>query len=271
MLNIVSDIAREAGAILRAGYGHVNVIEYKGEVDLVTDVDRRSEALILERLRAAFPEHAIYAEESGRSGSHDYEWVVDPLDGTTNFAHAVPCFAVSIGLAYRGVVTLGVVYDPLRDELFAAEAGRGATRNGQPIHVSTQTDLGHALLTTGFPTDVRTSPINNFREWELFYRRSQGVRRPGSAALDCCFVACGRFDGYWEYKMKPYDVAPGALIAAEAGARVSTVAGEPYDFTVGSILIANPILHGQMLAVLAEARGEERGARGEERGAKSDG
>ncbi len=263
MLNIVSDIAREAGAILRAGYGHVSVIEFKGEVDLVTDVDRRSEELILRRLRAAFPDHAIYAEESGRSGSNDYEWVVDPLDGTTNFAHAVPCFAVSIGLAYRGVVQLGVVYDPMRDELFAAEAGRGATCNGQPIHVSTQTDLGQALLTTGFPTDVRTSPINNFREWELFYRRSQGVRRPGSAALDSCFVACGRFDGYWEYKMKPYDVAPGALIAAEAGARISTVAGAAYDFTSGSIVIANPTLHDQMLAVLAEARGEERRATSE--------
>lgn len=257
MLNVISEVARAAGAVVRAGYGQANAVEYKGEVDLVTEVDKRSEALILERLRAAQPDYALYAEESGRSGSHDYEWVIDPLDGTTNFAHSVPCFAVSIGLAYRGVIQVGVVYDPMRDELFAAEVGRGATCNGQPIKVSAQTDLGHALLTTGFPTDVRTSPINNFREWELFYRRSQGVRRPGSAALDCCYVACGRFDGYWEYKMHPYDVAPGALIAAEAGARVGTVDGQPYDFSVGSILIANPILHDQMLTVLAEARGAQ--------------
>lgn len=254
MLNIVSDIARAAGAIVRAGYGRANRIEFKGEVDLVTEIDQRSEALILERVRAAFPDHAVYAEESGRSGSHDYEWLIDPLDGTTNYAHAIPCFSVSIGLAHQGRMVLGVVYDPLRDELFAAEAGRGATRNGEPIRVAAQTELGRSLLTTGFPYDVRTSPINNFREWELFYKRSQGVRRPGSAALDCCYVACGRFDGYWEYKVAPYDVAAGVLIAQEAGAVITTVTGEPYTLPSASILMANPDVHRQMLAVLEEAR-----------------
>jgi myo-inositol-1(or 4)-monophosphatase len=254
MLDILKNVARAAGAIVRDGYGRANQIEYKGEVDLVTEVDRRSEAYILERLRAAAPDYAVYAEESGRYGSHDYEWLIDPLDGTTNFAHGVPCFSVSIGLAHRGVMELGVVYDPMRDELFAAEAGRGATLNEAPIRVGAQSDLGRCLLTTGFPYDVRTSPLNNFREWELFYRRSQGVRRPGSAALDCSYVACGRFDGYWEYKTQAYDVAAGVLIAREAGARVSTVAGEPYALDAPSILMANPAIHDQMLAVLAEAR-----------------
>lgn len=255
MLNTIRQIAREAGAIVRAGYGRANVIEYKGEVDLVTEIDKRSEALVLERLRAVWPDHAITAEESGRSGDHDYEWYVDPLDGTTNFAHGVPCFAVSIAVAHKGALLAGVVYDPLRDELFAAEAGRGATLNDQPIHVSQQPELGHALLSTGFPTDVRTSPENNFREWELFYRRSQGVRRPGSAALDCCYVACGRFDGYWELKMKPYDIAAGVLIAQEAGALVTTATGAPYTLAVHPVVMANPTLHVQMLAVLAEAGG----------------
>ena len=254
MLDILCDIARAAGAIVRDGYGRANRIEYKGDVDLVTDVDKRSEAYILERLRAIAPDYALYAEESGRSGAHDYEWLIDPLDGTTNFAHAVPCFAVSIGLAHRGVMQHAVVYDPLRDELFAAEAGRGATCNCEPIHVAAQTELGRALLTTGFPYDVRTSPINNFREWEMFYKRSQAVRRPGSAALDCCYIACGRFDGYWEHKTHAYDVAPGALIAQEAGALVTTMSGEPYVFDAPSILIANPAIHAQMLAALAELR-----------------
>jgi myo-inositol-1(or 4)-monophosphatase len=253
-LEFVSQVAREAGALLRDGYGQAQRVSYKGDVDLVTEYDRRSETLILRRLRAQYPDHAMVAEESGRSGDHAFEWLIDPLDGTTNFAHGIPCFAVSIGLAHAGRMLLGVVYDPLRDELFVAEAGHGAHLNGRAVRVSAEADLGRALLTTGFPYDVRTSPVNNFREWELFYRTAQAVRRPGSAALDCCYVACGRFDGYWEYKMKAYDVGPGALIALEAGGRVTTAAGQLDWLGADSIVVSNGHLHQAMLAVLRQAR-----------------
>jgi myo-inositol-1(or 4)-monophosphatase len=188
--------------------------------------------------------------------------LIDPLDGTTNFAHGVPCFAVSIGLATEGRMVLGVVYDPLRDELFTAETGAGAHLNDRPIRVSGEAALGRALLTTGFPYDVRTSPVNNFREWELFYKAAQAVRRPGSAALDCCYVACGRFDGYWEYKMKPYDVGAGALIALEAGGQVSTTSGHPAWLGADSIVVSNGRLHPAMLAVLRQADGRTDGQTG---------
>ncbi len=252
-LSFAESLAREAGALLREGYGRVTNIEYKSAVDLVTEYDRLSEALILGRLRAAFPTHQLYAEESGTSGqAGDYEWLVDPIDGTVNFAHGVPIFAVSLALTYRRRLLIGVVYDPLRDELFAAEAGCGATLNGQRLRVSAERELAHSLLATGFPYDVRTSPQNNFAEFIAFYRRSQAVRRAGSAALDCCYVACGRFDGYWEYKMKPYDIGAAALLVREAGGRVTTAEGAENFLGAPSIVASNGHIHEQMLRVLRE-------------------
>ncbi|MDW8326333.1 MAG: inositol monophosphatase family protein [Anaerolineales bacterium] len=252
-LSFAESLAREAGALLREGYGKVSNVEYKGVVDLVTEYDRLSEELILSRLRAAFPTHRLYAEESGKSGqAGDYEWLVDPLDGTVNFAHGVPIFAVSLALTYRRQLVMGVVYDPMRDELFAAEAGQGATLNGRRLRVSAERELSRSLLATGFPYDVRTSPQNNFAEFVAFYRRSQAVRRAGSAALDCCYVACGRFDGYWEYKMKPYDIGAAALMVREAGGRVTTAEGDENFLGAPSIVASNGHIHEQMLRVLRE-------------------
>lgn len=252
-LQFAEILAREAGAILREGYGRAENIQYKGVVDLVTEYDHRVENFLLSRLRERYPAHTMYAEESGRSAySGEYEWLIDPLDGTVNFAHAVPCFAVSLTLTHHGQLLAGAVYDPLRDEMFLGERGQGATLNGQPMHVSAETDLGKSLLTTGFPYDVRTSPLNNFAEFMAFYKRAQAVRRPGSAALDCCYVAGGRFDGYWEYKMKPYDIGAGALMVQEAGGRVSTTTGETNFLGQISIVASNGHIHEQMLEVLRE-------------------
>ncbi len=247
-------VAREAGAILRAGYGHAAAIEHKGTaIDLVTEFDRRSEAHILAALRAAYPDHAVNAEESGtNSVVSDYQWLVDPLDGTTNFAHGFPVFAVSLGLTHRGRLRVGVVYDPVREELYAAEAGQGAALNGQRLAVSAQTELGHALLATGFPYDVRTNPHNNFREFVNFHLRAQAIRRAGAAALDCAWIAAGRVDGYWEFRMKPWDVGPGAFIVREAGGRVTTAAGEEDFLGRDSIVVSNGKIHEQMLQVLRD-------------------
>ncbi len=253
LLPTIERIARAAGEILRAGYGNVAHIEHKGAIDLVTEFDRRSEELILRELRAAFPGHAVHAEESGQSATgSEYEWLIDPLDGTTNFAHGFPVFSVSLALTRRGQLAAGVVYDPLRDELFAAEVGRGATLNGQRLQVSDESDLSHALLATGFPYDVRTNPHNNFAQFMHFHLRAQAVRRAGSAALDCAWVAAGRLDGYWELRVKPWDVGAGALIVREAGGRVTTAAGEDDFLGRDSIVASNGHLHEQMLNVLRE-------------------
>lgn len=254
-LHTAIEIAREAGALLRDGYRRADArAEYKGAVDLVTEYDRRSEALILGRLRAEFPDHAIRAEESGRSGrAAEYEWLVDPLDGTTNFAHGFPIFAVSIALTRRAELVAGVIYDPLRDELFAAEAGAGARLNDAPIRVSAEAALDRALLTTGFPYDVRTSDVNNFSQFNAFYRAAQAVRRPGSAALDGAYVACGRVDGYWEFKMKPWDIAAAALMVREAGGRVTTADGDENFLGASSVVMSNGLIHAPMLAVLAQS------------------
>ena len=244
-------IARAAGAILREGYGNVERIEHKGAIDLVTEFDHRSEALILRELRQAYPAHAIHAEESGKSSiTNDYEWLIDPLDGTTNFAHSFPVFAVSLGLTFRGQLQAGVVYDPLRDEVFAVEAGQGATLNGQPLHVSDETVLDRSLLATGFPYDVRTNPHNNFAQFVQFQLRAQAVRRAGSAALDCAWVAAGRLEGYWEFRVKPWDVGAGALLVREAGGRVTTASGDENFLGRDSIVASNNHIHEQMLKVL---------------------
>ncbi len=243
-------IARAAGALLREHFGRV-AIEYKGAVDLVTAADRASEKLIVERLRASFPDHDLVAEEGSRheTGS-DYRWYIDPLDGTTNFAHNLPVFAVSLGLEYQGRLIAGVVYNPAQDELFAAEAGAGATLNGRPIHASSVSRLGEALLGTGFPVHQRGANPNL-----LFYHaitlNSHGARRYGSAALDLCYVAMGRFDGFWEFNLKPWDVAAGMLILAEAGGRATDMRGQPAKPGGPHLLGTNGRIHEEVVALFA--------------------
>lgn len=245
-------LARQAGVILRMNFGKRHQVEHKSHwIDLVTETDHEVEAFLVEQIRLHFPQHGIVAEETGPHGTGEGRWYVDPLDGTVNFAHGIPIFTVSIAFADAQGVRLGVVYDPMQDELFAAERGKGAWLNGQPIRVSETVHLKDALLITGFPYDAWTNPDNNLDHFAAFAVRTQGVRRLGSAAMDICYVAAGRADGFWELRLKPWDVAAASLIAQEAGAVVTDVHGGPLRLEGQvSILVANPALHPQMLAVL---------------------
>ena len=241
-LSDIERLAREAGAILREGYDKEHTVHYKGTIDLVTETDHASEAFLLGEIKSHFPGGYILAEESGNiQGSNEDLWYIDPLDGTVNYAHHIPIFCVSIGFAANGVLTLGAVYDPLRDEMFLAEKGKGAFLNGKQIHVSTTSELEKSLLVTGFPYDTWNTELDNFKYFERLAKKTQGVRRLGSAALDACYVAAGRFDGFWEFKLKPWDVAAGGLIAAEAGATVTAIDGRA-DFLSAplSILATTP-------------------------------
>lgn len=244
--------ARGAGEILRAGYQREHQVKYKGVIDLVTEVDHQSEEYLLGEIRKHFDGHHILAEESGETaGDKDHVWYVDPLDGTVNYAHHIPIFCVSIAYASRGTVKLAAVYDPMRDEMFSAERGKGARLNGKPISVSSADELQKSLLVTGFPYDAWNTQHDNFDYFVKFAKMTQGVRRLGSAALDLCYVAAGRFDGFWELSLKPWDVAAGGLIAEEAGARVTNIKGGPdYLSTPQSILAAAPGIHGKMLKEL---------------------
>jgi myo-inositol-1(or 4)-monophosphatase len=248
-------LARGAGEILRAGAGRRSKVYRKGEIDLVTDADRQSEAYLMGEIRRRFPEHGMVAEESGGApGSPCCTWYLDPLDGTVNYAHGVPLFAVSIGYAEEGRMVLGVVYNPVHEEMYTAERRRGAWLNGEPIHISGAQELDQSLLVTGFPYDIRTNPENNLDLYVRFSLCSMGVRRLGSAALDLCYLAAGRLDGFWEIRLKPWDLAAGGLIAEEAGAVVTALDGRPdYMHEPISVLAAPPPIHAQMLAVI---RGE---------------
>jgi myo-inositol-1(or 4)-monophosphatase len=253
ILPIAETIARRAGAIVMEGFGRACQVWQKGTIDFVTEFDRRSEDLIVSALQKEFPEHAILAEETGlHPRTSEYQWVVDPIDGTTNFAHGFPVFAISLGLLRGSAPVAGVVYDPLHEELFAAELGQGATLNGRPIHVSSQASLGQALLATGFAYDIRTNPRNNLAPFGHFMLRTQGVRRLGSAALDCAWTAAGRLDGYWEFHIKPWDIAAGGLIVREAGGRTTSADGDEDFMPTGTIVTSNALLHEQMLRVLRE-------------------
>lgn len=246
-------LAREAGAIQRARYETALAIESKSRpIDLVTEVDRACEALVVETLRRERPLDDILAEEGGAHADVGaaWRWIIDPLDGTVNYAHGYPCFAVSIGVERDGVRTVGVVYDPLRDECFEAVRGRGARRNGRPIHVSACTEVGRALLATGFAYDVRDSAHDNLAEFTRAVKHAGGVRRDGSAAIDLCYVASGRFDGYWELKLHPWDVAAGILIVEEAGGRVTDLSGGPAPASGREIASSNGSIHDELLRVL---------------------
>lgn len=248
-------IAREAGAILRDRYGREHQVRYKGPVDLVTEADAASEALIAHRLKAAFPEHQLLAEEGAREAgdrsSSPYRWVVDPLDGTTNFAHSFPHFAVSIGLEHDRAPLIGVVYDPLRDELFAAARREGATLNGQSIQVSTTQQLLQSVLATGFSYDLQHR-VGQAAAWQAFLVRVQSLRQTGSAALNLCYVAAGRLDGYWERGIAPWDVAAGALIAMEASAIVTNFDGGSFVADDREVAASNGLLHDDLLQILRE-------------------
>ncbi len=250
----LEQLARQAGDILRAGYEREHQVRYKGVIDLVTEVDGQSEAFLLSEIRRRFDGHRILSEEAGEiDGREEHLWYLDPLDGTVNYAHGVPIFSVSIAYAHRGALTLGAVYDPLRDEMFLAERGKGAWLNGRPIRVSQTQDLKHSLLVTGFPYDAWNAERDNFEYFIRFAKCTQGVRRLGSAALDLCYVAAGRFDGYWELSLKPWDAAAGALIAEEAGAKVTRVDGESnYLSPPPSILAAPPTIHEQILNIIKQ-------------------
>ncbi len=253
ILQMAEVIVRQAGAVLKEGYGNVRHIQQKGVIDLVTEFDVRSEEIIISSIQKEFPEHAILAEESGLNATvSEYQWVIDPLDGTTNFAHGIPIFAVTIALLKSNSPIVGVVYDPLRDEMFSAEAGQGATLNDQRIHVSSQAKLGSAVISTGFPYDLRTNPQNNLAQFVQFQLRTQAVRHLASAALDCAWTAMGRLDGYWEFGTKPWDVGAGALIVREAGGLVTSVDGGEDFLSNETILVSNSLLHEQMLRVLRE-------------------
>ena len=255
MLNFAIQTARAAGHLLAERFGRALQISNKSEIDLVTEADLASERLIIERIKALYPRHSILAEESGASAPADREasewrWIIDPLDGTTNYAHGYPCFCVAMGLEHKGKLELGVIYDPVRDELFTAERGQGAALNGRRINVSQTDNLNSALLCTGFPYDVRER--SEFaRHFTNFIMNAQAVRRDGSAALDLAYVACGRFDGFWEEGLHPWDVAGGVLMIEEAGGRVSDYAGAAFDIYSAPILASNGLVHEQMMRVLS--------------------
>jgi myo-inositol-1(or 4)-monophosphatase len=251
-LSDLEELVRAAGEILRASYQREHQVRFKGVIDLVTEVDHESESYLLGEIQRRFPGHHILTEESGEiQGRLDQLWYIDPLDGTVNYAHHIPIFCVSIGYASNGSLSLAAVYDPMRDELFSAERGRGANLNGRSIRVSEATELQKSLLVTGFPYDAWDSPQDNFAYFVKFAKLTQGVRRLGSAALDCCYVAAGRFDGFWELALKSWDVAAGGLIAEEAGARVTNIEGHSdYLSAPQSIIATTPGIHAQMRVVL---------------------
>jgi len=250
-LTYLEQLARQAGQILRAGYQQEHQIDYKGVIDPVTEIDRRSEDYILGEIRKNFPDHNILAEESGGTRGDGHQWYIDPLDGTVNYAHNIPFFSVSIAYASNGTMSLAAIYDPMRDEMFTAERGKGAHLNGRPLRVSGASELQRSLLVTGFPYDAWNSKFDNFDNFVKFGKISQGVRRLGSAALDLSYVAAGRFEGFWELALKPWDVAAGGLICEEAGARVTNVYGKAdYISPPQSIIASTPGIYQRMLEEL---------------------
>ena len=254
-LGTATEAALKSGAIQRGKYGQRVHIEHKGEINIVTEVDLACEAAIVELLRQRFPDHDIVTEEQEieRTGS-PYVWYIDPLDGTTNFAHGYPCFCTSIGLVHEGRVIAGVVYDPMRQELFTAERGVGSFLNGQRLKVSAATELINALLLTGFPYNVREDVTNKLRLFGRFIGEARAVRRDGSAALDLCYVAAGRVDGFWEERLYPWDMMAGILMIEEAGGRVSRFDGTPVGARADEILASNGSLHQPMLDLLEQDR-----------------
>lgn len=252
MLEKVQFIAKEAGGVIREGFGKNFSIEFKtNESNLVTEIDQKSEKLIKDFIAKEFPSHGILAEESGSTeGSSEYLWVIDPLDGTTNFAHGLPIFSVSIGVQKNGETICGVVYDVMRDCLYSAELGNGAYSNNQKINVNKNDNLKRSVLVTGFPYDISENPNNAIERFSSFLRNSRAVRRLGSAAIDLCYVACGVFEGYWEVSLHPWDMCAGKLIVEEAGGVVTNFKNEPINIYSKQILASNGYIHNEMLEIL---------------------
>jgi myo-inositol-1(or 4)-monophosphatase len=253
MLTFAIETARAAGHLLLEKYGRITTVTKKGDYNLVTEADLASEALIIERIKSHHPRHRILAEESGQitviDGDSKWKWIIDPLDGTTNFAHSYPCFCVTIALEHEDELVIGVTYDPTRNELFAAEKGQGASLNFKPIQVSSTQKMSESLLVTGFPYDFKDR--NDFaRHLTAFLLGARGVRRDGSAAIDLAYVACGRFDGFWEEGLNPWDVAAGVLMIREAGGLVTNYDGSPVSIYKPPICASNGAIHDEMLAVL---------------------
>ena len=255
MLNFAIETARAAGHVLLEKFGGKLEVVKKGDIDLVTEADLASEALIIERIRTHHPQHSVLAEESGESVRIDdslWKWIIDPLDGTTNYTHGYPCFCVTIALENNGRLVLGVTYDPTRDELFAAEKYQGASLNHKPVKVSGTENLSDSMLVTGFPYD-HSKRDNLAYTFENFLMKSRAVRRDGSAALDLAYVACGRFDGFWEEGLNPWDVAAGVLMIEEAGGRATSYDGSDVDIYSPPFCASNSKIHKEMLAILNSA------------------
>ncbi len=252
MLNFAIETAREAGQILLEKFGRKIKISKKGDINLVTEADFASEKFIIEKIHTHFPKHSVLAEESGDAvviGDSFWKWIIDPLDGTTNFAHGYPCFCVTLALEHNGEIVIGVTFDPTRNELFAAEKGSGATLNNKSISVSATVELKDALLVTGFPYNARERE-DFARHFTGFTHKSRGIRRDGSAAIDMAYVACGRFDGFWEEGLHPWDVAAGVLLIEEAGGRVSYYDDSTFSIYKPPICASNDLIHAEMLEVL---------------------
>jgi len=237
--------------VLRNHFGRIAQINQKGAFDLVTEADTESEKQIMETILKAFPDHAVLAEESGvNKGSAEYQWLIDPLDGTTNYVHQLPFFTIAIALAVHDKIELGLVLNPMDGELYSAIAGNGAALNGKPINVSSTASVSDSLLVTGFPYDFNETVEPAMKRFSVCQQASQGVRRLGSAALDMCYLACGRFDGFWEQNLKPWDKAAGAIIAAEAGAVITDFSNQPFSINQKEILVTNGRIHEELLSLL---------------------
>jgi myo-inositol-1(or 4)-monophosphatase len=244
------DLARKAGVLLKEKFSQKHDIHYKGEINLVTEADKMSDDLITTAIRQTFPDHGILSEESPAIvGGGKLRWIIDPLDGTTNYAHGYPVFCVSIALVKEDAIVLGVIYDQLREEMFVAVRGEGAFLNGKKIAVSPTRDISRSLLATGFPYDIRESKENNLNYFNTMAKEVQAIRRAGAAALDIAYVAAGRFDGFWELKLMPWDMAAGCLMVEESGGAVSGLFGKRWSTSSPHILVSNGLIHEQMIAV----------------------
>jgi myo-inositol-1(or 4)-monophosphatase len=253
-VEVARSAAKRAGKIQSERLNSGFTVELKGEIDLVTEVDLACEKAIIDVIHARYPDHSILAEEEGKvGGDSPFVWVIDPLDGTTNYSHGFPFYCASVALSHNGAALAGAVFDPARNEMFHAAKGHGAFLNGQRIHVSHINEMISSLLATGFPYSIKTTDRNNLKEFAAFAMRAQAVRRPGAAALDLCYVACGRLEGFWEFHLKPWDMAAGALIVAEAGGRVTQSGGQPLDLNKPDIVASNGRIHEAMLEILREA------------------
>ena len=243
-------LAKKAGALLKDKFSQAHQIHYKGDINIVTEADKMSEDLIMESIRRRFPDHGILSEESPAvAGTGKFRWIIDPLDGTTNYAHGYPVFCVSIALEIEDKIVLGVIYDPMRDDMFVAARGEGAFLNEKKIAVSSVQDLSRSLLATGFPYDIRESRENNLDYFNAMAVRAQAIRRAGAAALDLAYLAAGRFDGFWELKLKPWDTAAAVLMVEEAGGVISEINGNEWHLQSPNVLASNGLIHEQMINV----------------------